>query len=1638
MSTQDPSLRVRINQIDYTLALPGSLDNSTLPRVPIIRIYGESSKGRKACVHVHQVYPYFFVEYQGKMNPDSVNRYIARLTPSLNHAIAISMKRDPQSPKSQFIRAILLVKGVHFYGFHASYSPFLKVHIADPAFVTRAVTIMQSGTVMKTRFRVYESHLSYLLQFLCDFGLYGCGWIDLGEVWERGRQEIHDEQDNETECQEAINSFGVSPYFRQSRMSLEVDVAAHQILNRHLLTARNFHHKLTIPAPPSPEEPLVLSVRELWEDERRRRVVQGLSPSPEIPKDPSADSRGHGGEWVAEARWWEEIAKRIESERGTEKVLSSMGWERWIMTTFESVEALWERQWRAWRPGRSEEVAAVCVSDLSKNEEEENPYDSSRAEGSSQGAADQADVDVDETFLSSQAMSQLVENEEAEWAKIVGGNQENEDDIKDEDDVLEDGPPPDVQSVQQFDESVAQSLSPATERPDTATTISPSKRSNPFQAAGDVWRTPKRMRMTTTMCPSTPETGAPKPSHADDLFSPQVIDAATRSQQPCHNSRDPHTLGRHPLHGNRSQDVSTAFICIAEAFSRHDTNDELAEKARQPSQPPNTTSEDETRPSKKVHPSSVIVESSYSSEPSGSMQSSYEKPVSQAPDFAVLTLSDSCSTNGNNYVYSKSPPTTLQLLGSLDDHNLQSKVYRDPYYSLVSDTPERPREYAGLVFNLKGGDGLTILEDWVPDLDSPASEDAVASRQTTKLDPTGVTGWEYTGFPPSIKQVRRWLHGQENTQAVDTRVKQPSQIEGPTQMNPFGLKVTPVKPSDSVTRERRNMTVLSLEVFAPSQGHHLPDPGVDEVVAVFYSYQDADTDTNGNEAFSCQRGIIAVEHNQLNPRRLREFPLEIASNELDLLNRFVDIVGEIDPDIVVGWEVQAASWGYLSARGQSYGLDIGEQISRAPGRPIGGGSNQWGMRTASTFKVIGRHVLNLWRIIRAEQSFTSYTFENVVFNLLRRRTPRYSARTLTEWFNSAIPNHTASVLHYFSARTSMVLELLDAAEVVTKTAEFARVFGVDFFSVLSRGSQFKVESFMFRIAKPESFVLLSPSKQDVGKQNAAECMPLIMEPLSAFYNSPLVVLDFQSLYPSIMIAYNYCYSTCLGRVTDFKGQYKFGVTDLRQPAGFLDTLHDHINVSPNGIMYVKPSVRRGLLARMLTEILDTRVMVKQAMKRVKDDKALRRVLDARQLGLKFIANVTYGYTSATYSGRMPAVEIADSIVQSGRETLEKAIRVIDSTKKWGAKVVYGDTDSVFIYLRGKTKEQAFRIGHEMADTITAMNPVPVKLKFEKIYLPCVLMAKKRYVGFKFENPDDKEPVFDAKGIETVRRDGIPAQQKMTETCLKILFRTQDLSRVKEYCCRSWSRILENKISIQDFIFAKEVRMGTYSDKVPPPPGATVAARRMLEDPNDEPQYGDRIPYVIIRGEPNSRLVDRAVAPEELFDNSQKALDAAYYISRVLIPPLERIFNLVGADVRSWYDDMPKTLRADQLDPLLLSPRKAKPNVVASNAIKIDGHFQSSQCLLCGAPTLEGLCEACMSDPQTTVCGLESRIRATEDRLRNVQMVCSSCTGSAPAEPIKCESLDCPWLFERKKAESKADCLTAVRELAEELERDSCD
>lgn len=265
------------------------------------------------------------------------------------------------------------------------------------------------------------------------------------------------------------------------------------------------------------------------------------------------------------------------------------------------------------------------------------------------------------------------------------------------------------------------------------------------------------------------------------------------------------------------------------------------------------------------------------------------------------------------------------------------------------------------------------------------------------------------------------------------------------------------------------------------------------------------------------------------------------------------------------------------------------------------------------------------------------------------------------------------------------------------------------------------------------------------------------------------------------------------------------------PAHLVSKWKDNITISPNGLAFLKPNVRQGVLGRMLAEILDTRVMVKKSMSLYKNEKTLIKTLEARQLGLKFIANVTYGYTGASFSGRMPCAEIADAIVQTGRATLEKAIEMINSgnATNFPARVVYGDTDSLFVHLPGCSRQRAFQVGQEIVDKITASNPNPMKLKFEKVYHPCVLLAKKRYCGFKYETVHETEPVFEAKGIETVRRDGCPVVSKMMEQSLKLLFKTADLSTVKDYLFRQWTKIINGNVSLKDFIIAKEVKLGTY-------------------------------------------------------------------------------------------------------------------------------------------------------------------------------------------------------------------------------------
>ncbi|XP_054272954.1 DNA polymerase zeta catalytic subunit [Macrosteles quadrilineatus] len=826
-----------------------------------------------------------------------------------------------------------------------------------------------------------------------------------------------------------------------------------------------------------------------------------------------------------------------------------------------------------------------------------------------------------------------------------------------------------------------------------------------------------------------------------------------------------------------------------------------------------------------------------------------------------------------------------------------------------------------------------------------------------------------------------------------------------------------------LVQEHQFLTILSMELHIHTRGELKPNPDHDAICCVFYNITNDCPDTS----IANITGVIYVKDNG-KEEKMPQFrcQLHAVADEPSLIAAFVALVRKWDPDIFVGYEIELLSWGYLLQRAYVLNLNLVVELSRVS-RPFEGRAESEAKQVSdddSEIRLTGRIVLNLWRFLRHEVALQSYTFENMMYHVLHQRVPLFSFGTLASWWAHRTKLYRWLVLDHYITRVEGTAKLMRHVDLVGRTSEFARLFGIQFYEVLSRGSQFRVESMMLRLVKPLNYVAVSPSVQQRARMRAPESLPLIMEPQSRFYTDPVIVLDFQSLYPSIIIAYNYCYSTCLGRVEHLGRSelFEFGCTQLRVPVRELLRLKGSLNFSPCGVAFINQSVVRGVMPRMLQEILNTRLMVKQSMKENKENKTLQRVLHNRQLGLKLIANVTYGYTAANFSGRMPCIELGDSVVSKARETLERAISLVSNNNQWGARVIYGDTDSMFVLVPGKSRQEAFRIGAEIAEAVTNDNPQPVKLKLEKVYQPCLLQTKKRYVGYMYESPNQEEPVYDAKGIETVRRDGCPAVAKVLEKTLRLLFETKDVSLVKRYVCRQFTKVMSGRISVQDLTFAREYR-GAAGYR----PGACVPALELAKqgravDPRSEPRVGERVPYVVVAGAPGLPLIRLVRSPSALLLDPGLRVNAEYYITRVIAPPLDRCLSLLGAHVTSWYAELPRKQHV------------YLPNVegqrVGSKKATISQYFVTSGCVACGCMTSRGVCDPCLLQPQQLSVTLNTQVLNWERKMALVTKICQSCCGRM--SDIDCISMDCPTLYRLYQARKDLRQADYVRSLQQEF------
>ena len=629
-------------------------------------------------------------------------------------------------------------------------------------------------------------------------------------------------------------------------------------------------------------------------------------------------------------------------------------------------------------------------------------------------------------------------------------------------------------------------------------------------------------------------------------------------------------------------------------------------------------------------------------------------------------------------------------------------------------------------------------------------------------------------------------------------------------------------------------------------------------------------------------------------------------DEFLLLAAFEELVQVYDPDILTGYNIISFDLKYLldricalSKRKYS-GHTIscwtrlaGEKTSKKKSRLQ---SKAMGNRETFDIHITGRIQLDMLIVIMMDHHLSSYSLNNVCMELLgeQKEDVHYS---IIYNLQQGTPDTRRRIATYCLKDALLPIRLIDKLKNIFNFVEMARVTGVPINVLLKRGQQIKVLSQLYRETAQHDMVIPTLKPRARGDEQKGYQGGFVLEPKTAFYKVPIATLDFASLYPSIMIAHNICYSTKVSERDRVLVDHK-----------------DMVTRTPSGHLFVKQEMRKGLLPTILENLLTARKRAKKLLEEAKaklkaaqseaeksEYENLVGVYNGRQLALKISANSVYGFTGAQI-GALPCIAIAGSVTAFGR-------KMIEDTRDWvleeftrakgyqhDAEVIYGDTDSVMIRFGFPDVATCMEYGKLASRIISEKFISPIKLEFEKVYFPYLLLKKKKYAGLYWTNPD-KFDHKDCKGLEMVRRDNCLMARKATEKVLDILLIQRDELLAKSYVMNLVNDLLNNRVDISELVITKSISRkiaieGLQESEYKTKSAHVALAEKMAKrNPDNPPGIGDRIPYVITKGVKNMKLYQRSEDPVMVMDKDMP-LDLEYYIENQLQGPIDRIFEAV--------------------------------------------------------------------------------------------------------------------------------------------------
>ena len=413
----------------------------------------------------------------------------------------------------------------------------------------------------------------------------------------------------------------------------------------------------------------------------------------------------------------------------------------------------------------------------------------------------------------------------------------------------------------------------------------------------------------------------------------------------------------------------------------------------------------------------------------------------------------------------------------------------------------------------------------------------------------------------------------------------------------------------------------------------------------------------------------------------------------------------------------------------------------------------------------------------------------------------------------------------------------------------------------------------------------------------------------------------------------------------------------------------------------------------------------------------RRLLDTEGLRVPsrpvIVGNSVYGFTGAQV-GQLPCLPISASVTAFGRDMIMHSKAVVErhyrvqNGYEFDSEVVYGDTDSIMVRFGTPSVQEAMRLGAEAAALVSREFVSPIRLEFEKVYFPYLLMNKKRYAGLYWSRPDSWDKM-DTKGIETVRRDSCALVSNVVTRCLDLILIERDVDAAIAFVQRTIAELLTNRLDLSLLVISKSLGKSAHSnDYVAKQAHVELAERMRRRDPRSAPAVGDRVAYVICKAAKGAPAYEKAEDPIYVLEHDIP-IDTAYYLSNQLTQPLQRLFEPV--------------LPPERLSSLFSGAhtRAIKLSTPSTGGI-MRFAVKKRTCLGCKVPLTgsdgssgSNLCSHCADNRGALYMRQIERVREHEELYCRAWSQCQSCQGSLHQE-VLCTSRDCPIFYRRKKVQ----------------------